>query len=113
MSSAPELLLDENLSWRVARGLRERGYAVVTTAEAGLTSQRDVDVFQHARSHRQVIVTRDDDFRTRFAPPHAGIIIVQAHSSARNAGILACLLVHLPDVLTRPLNDHIEIIACS
>lgn len=89
MSSKPELLLDENLSWRVARGLRAQGYTVLTTSEAHLVSQRDEDLFRYALAHHLIIVTRDDDFLTRFAPPHAGIIIVHASNAARNADILA------------------------
>ena len=101
MSSAPELLLDENLSWRVARGLREHGDTITTISEAHLTSRRDRDVFQYAQGHQLAILTRDDDFRTQFAPPHAGIIVVQTHSASRNADILACLLAHLPDILAQ------------
>jgi predicted nuclease of predicted toxin-antitoxin system len=112
MSSAPELLLDENLSWRVARGLREHGYSITTISEAHLTSRGDRDVFQYAQAHRLAILTRDDDFRTQFAPPHAGIIVIQAPSGARNADILSCLLLRLSYTLAQSLNDRIQIIIC-
>ena len=112
MSSAPEFLLDENLSCRVARGLRAQGYSVVTTTEAHLTSQRDEDVFRYAQTRHLVIISRDSDFRSRFGPPHAGIIIVQAPSVAGNAEILGCLLSHLPAVLAQPLDDRVHIIDC-
>jgi predicted nuclease of predicted toxin-antitoxin system len=112
MPSAPELLLDENLSWRVARGLRAQGYVVVTTSEARLTSQADSQVFRYAQAHRLVIITRDDDFRIRFASPHAGVIIVQASNTARNTDILTCLLAQLPQTLASPLDDRVQVIVC-
>ncbi len=112
MSSGPDLLLDENLSWRVARGLRAQGYSVITTMEARLASQRDAEVFRYAQAHHLVIVSRDSDFRSRFGPPHAGIIFVQAPSSAGNAEILHCLLAHLPATLAQQLNDRVHVIDC-
>jgi predicted nuclease of predicted toxin-antitoxin system len=108
----PELLLDENLSWRVARGLRARGYAVLTISDAQLTGQKDSTVFRYAQVRGLVIVSRDDDFRTRFAPPHAGIIIVNAPNAARNADILMCLLAQLPALLAQPLANRIHSIEC-
>lgn len=76
-------------------------------------SQRDEDVFRYVQAHHLVIVTRDDDFRTRFAPPHAGIIIIQASNTSRNTDILACLLAQLPTVLANVVNDAIRVIECS
>jgi predicted nuclease of predicted toxin-antitoxin system len=112
VSSTPDFLLDENLSWRVARGLRAQGYSVVTTTEARLVSQRDEDVFRYAQAHHLVIITRDSDFRSRFGPPHAGIIVVQAPGAAGNADILSCLLAHLPAMLAQPLHDTVHVIDC-
>lgn len=108
----PDLLLDENLSWRVARGLRAQGYSVVTTSEAQLTGLRDEDVFSYARANHLVLVSRDGDFRSRFGPPHSGIIVVQAAASARNVDILTCLLSQLPLALGRQLADTVQIIDC-
>ncbi len=112
MSSAPDLLLDENLSWRVARGLRAEGYSVITTAEAQLAGLRDEDIFRYARTNHLIIVSRDTDFRLRFGPPHNGIILVQASALARNVDILTCLLAQLPLALDHQLADTIHIIAC-
>ncbi len=112
MSSRLDLLLDENLSWRVARGLRGQGYSVATTLDAGLAGLGNEDVFRYAQSHHLILVARDDDFRTRFAPPHAGIIVVYAPNSARNVDILACLLTQLPTLLAQPLDDTVHAIEC-
>jgi predicted nuclease of predicted toxin-antitoxin system len=116
MPSAPDalwLLLDENLSWRVARGLATAGYQVMTVAEIGLMSAADSLVFAHAREHNYVLITRDSDFLTRFSPPHHGIIVVRCPSSADNAFILRCLLAHLPALFARELDDGVWPIECS
>lgn len=116
MPNAPDasrLLLDENLSWRVARGLAAAGYQVTTVAEIGLTTAADSVVFAHARDHSFVLVTRDSDFLTRFSPPHHGIIVVRCPSSADNAFVLRCLLAHLPALFARDLDDGVWPIECS
>lgn len=107
-----DLLLDENISWRIARGLRAQGYSVLTTAEAQLTGLRDEDVFRYAQAHRLILVSRDSDFRSRFGPPHAGIIVVQASFLARNADIPACLLANLPMALALRLENTVQVIVC-
>jgi len=116
MQSAPDtsrLLLDENLSWRVARGLAVAGYQVTTVADIGLASASDALVFAYAREHGYVLITRDSDFLTRFSPPHHGIIVVHCPSSADNAFVLRCLLAYLSALLVRDLDDGIWTIECS
>lgn len=116
MRSAPDisrLLLDENLSWRVARGLAAAGYQVTTVAEIGLATAADSVIFAHAREHGYVLITRDSDFLTRFSPPHHGVIVVHCPSSADNAFVLRCLLAHLPALLVRDLDDRVWPIECS
>ena len=36
-----KLYLNENLSWRIARALREYGYDVVSSYEAGMNEEED------------------------------------------------------------------------
>lgn len=107
-----DLLLDENISWRIARGLRAQGYSVRTTAETQLTGLHDEDVFRYAQAHRLILISRDSDFQSRFGPPHAGIIVVQASFLARNTDILTCLLTHLPTILAQSLANSVKVIYC-
>jgi predicted nuclease of predicted toxin-antitoxin system len=95
MSSAVKLLLDENLSWRVARALKKAGFHVTTTQEAKLC-----------------LVTRDADFLTSYAPPHSGIIYVHCPEDANNATIIRCLLDRLPSVLATSIVDAVQQIHC-
>ena len=112
MPNSSTLLLDENLSWRVSRGLSAAGYQVITAGDAALVGKQDSAVFDFARRHAAIIVTRDIDFLTRFAPPHAGIIVVSCSSQATNAGILSCLLAELPGILADTLTDTVRTINC-
>lgn len=112
VSSTPDLLFDENLSWRVARGLRAQGFSIQTVAEAGLAGKQDKDVFLYARIHHKIIVSRDSDFLTRFKPPHAGVIHVTAPGSVRTAELLNCLASQLPALLTQSLTDLTHIVVC-
>lgn len=112
MDSAPTLLLDENLSWRVANALVELGYSVVTTQALGLNGQADDAVFQHARDQHYIIVTRDRDFLTRYPPPHSGILVLRCSERANNTAILQCLVAALPALLRQDLTDTVRTIAC-
>lgn len=112
MPSLSRLLLDENLSWRIARGLRSAGYDVTTVAAAGLTSLSDAVVFAYARSQGLTIVTRDNDFSQRFGPPHNGILLIHAPGQASNQHLLDCLSAHLPAVLQQPLANALIAIQC-
>jgi predicted nuclease of predicted toxin-antitoxin system len=110
MSTTHKLLLDENLSWRVARDLTRAGYDVLTTAQANLTSLGDHLVFQRAQQLGRVIMTRDSDFRMRFTPPHHGIIVLNCESTVGNREIVDTLLHMLPTVLGADLADMITVI---
>lgn len=112
MPSAVKLLLDENLSWRVARGLSAAGYQVTTAAAAALQSAPDAAIFEFARRQGYTLVTRDSDFLNHFPPPHSGILVVQCPSDATNAVVLNCLLAQLPGVLTDDLRDEVRVILC-
>ncbi len=67
---------DEQIPRGVVRGLRERGFDVVTAIEALGLGAADVDHLRAAADAVRVMVTRDADF-LRLASqgvPHAGIV---------------------------------------
>ncbi len=61
------LLVDENLSIRVAQQLREAGHDVVHVTEVGLGNTEDQTILAYAADHDRVIVTADADFGTLLA----------------------------------------------
>jgi predicted nuclease of predicted toxin-antitoxin system len=110
MSTNHKLLLDENLSWRVARDLVRAGYDVLTTAQANLSSLGDHLVFGRAQQLGRVIMTRDSDFRMRFTPPHHGIIVLECESTVGNREIVDKLLQVLPTIFNADLADTLTIV---
>jgi predicted nuclease of predicted toxin-antitoxin system len=56
------LLLDMNMSPKVAERLRTEGHDAVHLRELGLGRSPDRDVFAHATTDRRIVVTFDLDF---------------------------------------------------
>ena len=113
MASIPtnrKLLLDENFSWRIGRDLAKAGYDVLNTTQANLAGFGDHLVFQRAQQLQCIILTRDSDFLTRFAPPHHGIIVLVCESTIGNRQIIERLLESLPNLLAQNVTDTITLI---
>jgi len=82
------LYFDEDADARLAEALRQRGYDVETTVEAGLQAASDEEQLAYAVSQQRALVTHN----IRHFPPehvrwletkgkHWGIIILVGHSS--------------------------------
>lgn len=69
-------LLDENVPFAVAHGLRQRGIEVSTAAEADLRSVDDELIVEYAVTESYVIFTQDDDFLRIHSTgvKHSGIV---------------------------------------
>lgn len=61
------LLLDENLSYRIAAWLAERGHDAVHVTDVGLNDTDDHVIFQWAEREDRIVVTSDADFGTMLA----------------------------------------------
>lgn len=57
-----KLLLDQNISFRVAKSLKNIFPEVSQVCELGLENSRDIDIWQFAREQQYTIVTFDADF---------------------------------------------------
>ena len=68
-----KLLLDQNLSHRLVPALQDIFSESVHVRDVGLASSDDFVVWEHARAHGLVILSKDSDFRhlsfTFGAPP--------------------------------------------
>jgi predicted nuclease of predicted toxin-antitoxin system len=75
-----KLLLDHNLSPKLVNLLRDLCPDIEHVFELGLADQPDDAIWQYARAHGQIIVTKDSDYDAlatlRGAPPK--VIWVQA-----------------------------------
>ena len=60
-----KLYLNENLSWRIAKSLREYGYDVISSHEAEMDQTDDPTQFTFAVKHERAVVTNNfRDFMT-------------------------------------------------
>lgn len=62
-----KILVDANLSPRVADALRSDGHDVEHVDDVGLGAASDPEVLAHARAHGRVVVSSDSDFGTLLA----------------------------------------------
>ena|SRR5438128_1391612 len=64
---------------RLLSVLRAAGYSATRVLDEGLGSQPDTTIFAYARAHQMTIITFDTDYvsRTKFPPPHAGILVLR------------------------------------
>lgn len=95
------LLLDENLSPRLADLLRAAGHDIVHVRDLGLTSAPDERVMAVAANDRRVLVSADTDFGTLLARTGAAVpsVILLRRASGRRASEQAVLLTdNLPAV---------------
>jgi predicted nuclease of predicted toxin-antitoxin system len=94
-----KLLLDNNLSWRLADLLNRAGWDVVHVRALGLEHAKDPVVLETARSQSRVLVSADTDFGALLAASHhAGpsVVLVRRLVGRRADEIAAVLLANLP-----------------
>lgn len=106
------LLLDENLSSRIAEGLRARGFDALAVAEVtDLRGQPDVVVFEWAIDRGRAIVTFDVDFaailweRIAAEAPVADVIMVSKRRFPRGDRGHGALVRALSAFLDAPDTD--------
>jgi predicted nuclease of predicted toxin-antitoxin system len=92
-----KLLIDANLSPRVARGLQVAGFDTVHVADLGLLTATDDQIFDHAMRDELVVVTTDADF---------GMLL--ALRRATNPSV-----VHLRGVAELKPDDHVALLAAN
>ena len=83
------LHLDESVSLRIVRALRDRNIDVTTLADVGLLSASDEQHLSYAYSDNRVVVAHDDDY---IRLPHSQGVehsgIVYCHQSKYSVGQL-------------------------
>jgi predicted nuclease of predicted toxin-antitoxin system len=110
-----KLLLDEMNSWRVAAGLRQRGYDVVSVKRdrPELESRTDPTILESAAAERRAVVTNNvrdyrvahERMRARGAD-HYGVIYTYDDTLPRNRATLSVWISVLQEFLdAHPADD--------
>jgi predicted nuclease of predicted toxin-antitoxin system len=82
-----KLLLDENISPRVARDLCADGVDAAAVGDRGLLGATDAAVFQYAYAEDRIVVTKNvGDFEklARTCELHAGVVLLEHNSLLRD-----------------------------
>jgi predicted nuclease of predicted toxin-antitoxin system len=95
------LLLDNNLSPRLADVLGKEGWDVVHVGALGLRAASDRLVLQAARDDGRVLVSADTDFGTLLAASHEpgpSVVLVRRVIGRRVEQLAGLLVANLPQV---------------
>jgi predicted nuclease of predicted toxin-antitoxin system len=95
------LLLDNNLSPRLAELLRESGHESEHVRDHGLQAAADEVVLQHARDNGQILVSADTDFGTLLARTGAdkpSVVLIRRSGGRRTADLASVLTANLDPV---------------
>jgi hypothetical protein len=100
--------MDEHVPSAVTKGLRRRGFDVLTAQEAGLISVPDPVQLEHATGEGRVLVTQDDDFLRLDGEGvhHAGI--AYAHQRTPTGRILSGLVLVYQVLSPEDMVDWVE-----
>lgn len=99
------LLLDANISPRVALGLRTAGYEATHVVDLNLVTATDDEIFSHCSGHGLVLITADTDFGMLLALRRAespSVVQLRRVAELSPDAHIQLLLAHLPD-LTKDL----------
>ncbi len=104
------LLLDENVSYRVAGYLKASGHECAHVNDLGLTSTDDALILKRARDEDLVLVTADQDFvQMLFASgdTRPSVVLIREVQSLRSAELAALLTDALSSGLAEFLPDGV------
>jgi predicted nuclease of predicted toxin-antitoxin system len=97
-----KFLVDAQLPPALARALREAGYDAQAVREVGLREADDGAIWRHALIHRDIIVTKDQDFADRSLYDETAPTIVWLRiGNTSNRSLLELLLPLWPEVASR------------
>lgn len=95
------LLIDANLSPKVAVALRDAGFDAVHVGDVGLLTASDDEIFDRAMADGSVVVTADSDFGTMLALRRAtspSVVHLRHVAELGPGDHIALLVANLPAV---------------
>jgi predicted nuclease of predicted toxin-antitoxin system len=96
-----KVLLDNNLSPRLADALVAHGWDAIHVGALGLAAATDEVVLQTARTGQRVLVSADTDFGALLARSRASapsVVLVRRVAGRRVEALAALLIANLPPV---------------
>jgi predicted nuclease of predicted toxin-antitoxin system len=96
-----KLLLDNNLSVRLASALNGAGFDAVHVRDLGLAAAEDAAVLATAESDERILVSADSDFGTLLAATRAArpsVVFLRRTNGRRYDEIASLLTANLPEV---------------
>lgn len=109
-----KLLLDQNLSHRLAERLRDVFPETMHVRDIGLATADDGAVWEYAARHRFTIVTKDSDFNQRaflFGAPPKVVWIQRGNCST--SSIEALLRERVQDILDLDANEEASLLVLT
>lgn len=93
------LLLDENVSWRLAAYLRPHSEVVLHVRDIGLDESPDTSIWRYARQHGYDLLTKDEDFvRLVLADGFPPRVIALQNAQVPVKALAEFLLAQLPQL---------------
>ena len=93
------LLLDENISWRLAAYLRPHCETVVHVRDVGLDASPDTTIWRYAQQHGYDLLTKDEDFvRLVLADGFPPRVVALQNAQVPVAVLKAFLLARVPQL---------------
>lgn len=95
-----KFLVDEALSWRLARELSEAGHDAVHVDRLGLVARSDEAVYEQARREDRVVITRDGDYAGlwRLSPDGKPSVLLLRVAEASYRVLAGIILAHLSEL---------------
>jgi predicted nuclease of predicted toxin-antitoxin system len=96
-----KLLLDNNLSVRLASALNGAVFDAVHVRDLGLAAAEDAEVLARAESDKRILVSADSDFGTLLAATraaHPSVVFLRRTNGRRFDEIASLLTANLPEV---------------
>jgi predicted nuclease of predicted toxin-antitoxin system len=93
-------IIDNALSWRLARGLTKGGHDAVHLQTLNMGDDEDEDIFEYAGKDGRFIITRDSDF-DKLISEHQSVqpsVILLRVSETRPSPLVTMLLSVLPSL---------------
>jgi predicted nuclease of predicted toxin-antitoxin system len=96
-----KFLVDNQLPAKLAKFMAARGHEADHVLDVGLDEASDTEIWKHAATNGQVLITKDEDFFLRACQPNARVQVVWLRlGNCRTSDLLAVWEKVLPGLIT-------------